>query len=65
MDKKKAVICTILFGIIITAIFVASLLINSEHGFTLYDVFSPIIVGAWMGGKTKKFYDWLTKWISR
>lgn len=61
MDKKKAIVCTILLGVIMFAIFVASVLVNSEHGFTLYDVFSPCIVGAWMGGKMNQFYNWLTK----
>lgn len=61
MSKNKAIICTVLFGIIIIAIFITSMLIESKYGNTPYEIFSPFIVGAWMGGKIKAFYNWLIK----
>lgn len=61
MDKKKAIICTILFSVIVMAIFIASVLIENKCGNTPYDIFSPFIVGAWMGGKIEAFYNWLIK----
>lgn len=59
MDKKKAVVCTVLFSIVVFGIFVATLLLKSEYGHTLFDVISPCICGAWTGGKIKTFYKWL------
>ena len=61
MNKKKAVICSILLSIILFVVFVAMYLIKSHYGFTLYDVISPCIVGAWAGTKVKQFYNWLLK----
>jgi hypothetical protein len=62
MSKKKAIICTILFGIIVLTIATATLFIkNDEYGFTLFDIISPTICGLWCGECIIKFYDWLTK----
>ena len=61
MNKKKAVICSTLLSVILFAVFVATLLIKSHYGFTLFDVIAPCIVGAYMGEKIKKFYNWLIK----
>lgn len=61
MDKKKAIICTILFSVIVMAIFIASVLIENKYGDTPYDILSPCIVGVWMGGKITAFYNWLIK----
>ena len=61
MNKKKAVVCSILLSVVLFAIFVATLLIKSHYGFTLFDVIAPCIVGAYMGEKIKKFYNWLLK----
>lgn len=60
MDKKKAVICTVLLSIVVLGVFVATLLIKSDYGFNLYDIISPWICGAWMGEKIRTFYRWLT-----
>lgn len=61
MNKKKAVICSILLGVVLFAIFVATLLIEGRYGFTLFDVIAPWIAGVYMGEKIKKFYNWLLK----
>lgn len=64
MSKKKAVVCTILFSIIMFSIFIALILIKNEYGndgywYILYDFFSSFIVGMWIGGKINAFYNWL------
>lgn len=62
MSKKKAIVCTILFGIIIFAIAIVTCFIKSdEYGFTLFEILSPSICGLWCGERVGKFYDWLTK----
>ena len=61
MDKNKAIVCSVLFSIIIFAIFIASILIENKYEITLYDIFSPFIVGRWIGGKIVDFYNWLRK----
>lgn len=62
MTRKKAVICTIMFSIIIIGVAIALLLIK-PHGseMSLLHAFSPIIVGRWLGEQVGKFYDWLIK----
>ena len=59
MDKKKAIVCTVLFGVIVLGTFISTLLIKSKYGFSIFDVISPCICGAWAGGKVRAFYKWL------
>lgn len=61
MDKRKAKICSVLLGIVMYAILIGTYLIKSEYGFSLYDVFSPSIIGIWMYEKIRQFYNWLIK----
>lgn len=61
MNKKKAVICTILFSVILFSVFIGAFLIESHYGFTLFDVIAPCIAGSWSGEQIKKFYNWLIK----
>ncbi len=60
MSKKKAIICTILFGIIIFAIATATCFIKGNE-LTLFEIISPSICGLWCGECIGKFYEWLTK----
>lgn len=59
MDKKKAVVCTVLFSIVVFGAYIATFFIKSEYGFSLFDIVSPCICGAWSGGKIRTFYNWL------
>lgn len=61
MDKKKAVICTILFGVIMIAMFGATFYIENDNSLTLFEFLSPTICGLWVGERVGKFYKWLTK----
>lgn len=62
MDKKKNIICTILFGIILFSLLIVTMLIkNEEYGFTLFEIISPTICGFWVIECIEKFYNWLKK----
>lgn len=61
MSKKKAVICTILFLIVILAMYTSMFFIKSKSGVGLWQPVTCSITGIWMGECTKKFYEWLTK----
>jgi len=69
MDKKKAIVCSALLFIILSAVFVASILVKNGDGISFYEFISPIIstivfpiiIGGWVGECVKKFYNWLTK----
>lgn len=62
MSKKKIIVCTILFGIVIFSLFIVTMLIkNKEYGFTLFEIISPTICGLWVCERIKNFHNWLTK----
>lgn len=60
MNTKKNIICTVLFGIVVCTLFVATYFIENEH-MSLYDLIAPWICGIWIGERIGKFYDWLSK----
>lgn len=60
MDKKKAIICTILFSIVVCSIFLISVFIELEFiNKSLFHIFCPFIAGDWIGKQILKFYEWL------
>lgn len=62
MDKKKAVICTILYVIVISVIMTVSWFVrNEELGISLYQLIVGIIANMYLGNSVVKFYEWLTK----
>ncbi len=61
MEKKKAVVCTILYTIILIAIAVASWFIKTEDGmFRLWYMFGSMSLGWFIGTRIEMFYKWLT-----
>ena len=60
MKKSKKIICTILFTVILLGVFIATYFIKNEH-FSLYELITPWICGAWLGNCVEKFYLWLDK----
>lgn len=61
MEKKKVIVCTILFAIVIVFITICSLFIRSADGScSLFTVSSYIITGGWLSNCVNKFYKWLT-----
>lgn len=62
MNKKKAIICTILFAIIIVGVTITLMLVKPNGGeISLFHVFSPAIAGFWIVDRIDGFYKWLTK----
>ena len=60
MKKLKAVICTILYVIVITVILTASWFIKSHmNGISLYQLIMCAIGNMWVGTSIMKFYEWL------
>lgn len=62
MAKKKAMICTIMFAIIVVGISAALLFVKPcGSEISLLHAFSPVIIGHWLGERVGKFYDWLRR----
>ena len=62
MSKKKAIICTILYTIVLVVLLTASFFIkNNEYGISLYQIITGVIANAWLGCSVEKFYKWLLK----
>lgn len=61
MNKKKAKVCTTLFAVVVSALFISSMFIKNKYGTSLFYVISPCICGLWFSGCTEKFYNWLLK----
>jgi len=62
MSKKKAVICTIIFAIMVVGIGIAFMFVKPyESEMSLFHAFCPFIVGQWLSERIGKFYDWLRK----
>lgn len=60
MKKSKKIICSILFGIILEALLIATYFIKSEQ-LSMFDVIAPWICGTWVYDQVMKFYKWLDK----
>lgn len=62
MNKKKAMICTTMFAIILGSIIIAIILTSSHDSeITFFEIFSYFIVGYWTYECIEKFYYWLRK----
>lgn len=60
MNKKKAIVCTIIFTIIIFSVVIV-LMCLKPYGSkeSLFHIFCHFIVGDWIGKHIVDFYDWL------
>ena len=62
MNKKKAVICTILFAIVFITILICTSFIKSYNGsFSLFTLISAFVTGRWTSHCIEKFYKWISK----
>ena len=63
MGRKKALICTCLLAIIISALWIGSCFIKNAEGKSLYDFLCatafPIMASWYAGGRIARFYEWL------
>lgn len=59
MNKKKAVVCTILFSIVFFAVIVSTIFIKTFDGGRLFYIIGSFTTSMWMGDCVKKFYSWL------
>lgn len=59
MCNKKAVICTIMFFIIIVGVIIGSCFIRLNEQTTLFDFLAALLAGLKCTEFLFKFYDWL------
>lgn len=60
MNTKKKIICTILFAVVVFAVWASTLFIENEYC-SLYEIIAPWMCGALIGDYIIKFYKWLSK----
>lgn len=62
MSKKKAILCTALYTIVLVVALTAAFFIKSDiTGISLYQLIMSMIANAWLGCSVEKFYKWLLK----
>lgn len=62
MRKKKAILCTVLYAIVLVVVLTFAFFIKSDiTGISLYQLIMNIIANAWIGCSVDKFYKWLLK----
>ena len=59
MNKKKIIVCTSMFAVIVVSAFIGSVFLKTVFGFSLYDIIAPTICAFWLSEQIKKFYKWL------
>lgn len=60
MNKKKAVICTSLFAMVLIGVVIGTMFIESEY-LNLYKLFANTVVISWVYKRIENFYYWLTE----
>lgn len=61
MSNTKAVICTILFFIVVWGLLIATAFVKLPCGFSLYFWIMAGLAGMWVGDRILDFYRWLRK----
>jgi hypothetical protein len=62
MDKRKAIVCTSLFVVVLMSAFIGSFFVKNADGtLVLFDLFAWIITARWIADSIAKFYKWLMK----
>lgn len=62
MSKKKAILCTVLYVIVLVVVLTVAFFIKSDTtGISLYQLIMNVIANAWIGCSVDKFYKWLLK----
>ena len=62
MSKRKAVVCTILYALVVVSLLIGSMFIKSHiNGISLYQLITCAIGNMCIGVSIMKFYEWLIK----
>lgn len=61
MNKRKAIMCTTLFVIVLTVVLIGSSFVKTHYEFSLYDIIIVVSAHLWIAGHIEKFYKWLIK----
>lgn len=62
MSKKKAILCTVLYAIVLVVVLTVAFFVKSDtNGISLYQLMMNVIANAWIGCSVGKFYKWLLK----
>lgn len=62
MEKKKAIVCTVLLVVVITVALTASFFIKGEEtGISLYGLIISAMGYWYIGERIKDFYNWLMR----
>ncbi len=62
MSKKKAIVCTVLYVVMLVGVLTASFFIkNDEYGISLYQLIMSVVANICIGSSVEKFYKWLTE----
>lgn len=60
INKKKAIVCTVLYTIVIVGALVGSAFIKNETiGISLYQIIMYAIAYVCIGNSVLRFYDWM------
>ena len=62
MNKKKTIICTVLFAVILLAVFIGSwFIVIADESYRLSYALTEVVTLAGIYGCAKRFYRWLMK----
>lgn len=65
MNERKAKVCTVLLGIMLLALYIASIFIKNNEGISVYEFMMPMLsaitVFCGFNKCIARFYEWLTK----
>ena len=61
MNKLKAIICTILYAVVLIVALIVTYSINGVYGINLYQLIMNMIANAWLGYSVVKFYTWISE----
>ena len=60
MEKKKAIICTVLYALVLVTVLTVSFFVkNDDYGISLYHIIMNIVAYSWIGNSVVRFYNWL------
>ena len=60
MNKRKAIICTLLFAVVLIGTIIGTMFIESKY-INLYELLANYAVMVWAYNQIGKFYNWLVK----